>query len=74
PIGSTRNLPYWGIVAPYDVEVVVTRERRVLRGERFTYVVVGVEEDLTQQLGQQLRGELTKRREDRNIIDDFRAY
>jgi len=59
---------------PYDVEILVTQERRVLRGNQFTYVVTGYDTRLAKELERKLRTELTKRREDRNIIDDFRVY
>lgn len=59
---------------PYKLEVLVTHEKRVLRGNQFTYVVTGYDKRLARQLEAKLRAELTKRREDRNIIDDFRVY
>lgn len=59
---------------PYEVEILVTQEERALRGNQFTYVVSGYEVRLAKQLEARLRSELTKRREDRNIIDDFRVY
>jgi hypothetical protein len=59
---------------PYDVSVLVTHERRTVRGEEPTFVVVGYDDRLTQEIESKLRRELTKRREERNIIDDFRVY
>lgn len=59
---------------PYEVEILVTKEERALRGNQFTYVVSGYDMRLAKQLEARLRSELTKRREDRNIIDDFRVY
>lgn len=59
---------------PYDVEISVTLERRVLRGQQFTYVVEGYDTRLAKELEKKLRLELTKRREDLNIIDDFRVF
>ncbi len=59
---------------PYDIEISATREKRVLRGEDFTYVVTGHDRRLAKELVTQLREQLTKRREDRNIIDDFRVF
>lgn len=59
---------------PYKVEILVTHEKRVLRGNQFTYVVTGYDKRLAKDIEKKLRAELTKRREDRNIIDDFRVY
>jgi hypothetical protein len=59
---------------PYDVEILVVQEKRVLRGNRFTYVIAGYARDLAQALEQDIRKELSKRREDRNVVDDFRVY
>ena len=59
---------------PYDVEVLVIHERRVLRGNEFVYAPIGHDARLTRLLEERLRKELTKRREDRNVIDDFRVY
>lgn len=59
---------------PYDVEILVTQEKRVLRGNEFVYLVTGYDSRLAKELEKRLRTELTKRREDRNIIDDFRVF
>lgn len=59
---------------PYDVEVTVFHERRVLRGTQFVYSQLGLDPHLAQVLVQRLQEALSKRREDRNIIDDFRVY
>ena len=59
---------------PYDIEILVTLERRVLRGNQFTYTVEGYDYKLAKELEVKLRQELTKRREDLNIIDDFRVF
>ena len=59
---------------PYKLEILVTHEERVLRGNQFTYVVTGYDKRLAKQIENKLRAELTKRREDRNIIDDFRVF
>jgi hypothetical protein len=59
---------------PYDIEILVTREERVLVGENFTYKIMGYDARLAKDLEKRLRTELTKRREDRNIIDDFRVF
>ena len=59
---------------PYDVQILVTLERRVLRGNQFTYIIEGYDTRLAKELERKFRLELTKRREDLNIIDDFRVF
>lgn len=59
---------------PYDVEILVTHERRELRGNHFVYVITGYDSRLAKELEKKLRLELSKRREDLNVIDDFRIY
>jgi hypothetical protein len=56
------------------IEVSVIEEERVLKGDDFTYEMVGHDERLAKELEASLRTRLTKRREDLNIIDDFRAF
>lgn len=55
---------------PYTTEVYVYRERRTDTG----YKKVGTEKKLAQVLAIRIKEELAKGREDRNIIDDFRAF
>jgi hypothetical protein len=52
----------------------VSHEKRVLRGNAFDYVIVGHDVQLAKELEAKLRAELARRREDRNIIDDFRVF
>lgn len=59
---------------PYDIEILVVHEKRVLRDDRFTYVISGYSQDLARELVQNIRKELSKRREERNVVDDFRVY
>lgn len=59
---------------PYDVKVVVAHEKRVLRGDNFVYIVDYYDTMLARDIGRKLEVELAKRREDRNIIDDFRVF
>jgi len=59
---------------PYDVKVVVAHEKRVLRGDNFVYVIDYYDTMLARDVGRKLEVELAKRREDRNIIDDFRVF
>lgn len=59
---------------PYTVEIVVAIEERTLVGNSFTYKVVDYDLKLAKELERKLREQLTKRLEDRNIIDDFRVF
>lgn len=59
---------------PFDVVIVVVKEERILDGGQLTYHVMGNDLRLATELDKVLRAELTKRREDRNIIDDFRVF
>lgn len=59
---------------PYDVEIIVVHEKRVLRGETFLYVTDYYDNILAKDLAKQIETDLAKRREDRNIIDDFRVF
>jgi len=68
------HLAILGDRRPYQIEILVTHEKRVTRGSQFTFIIVGYDKRLAKDLEKKLRMELTKRREDRNIIDDFRVY
>lgn len=59
---------------PYNLQILVTRERRVLKNDQFTYRVIGHDPRLAKELEKNIRLALTERREDRNIIDDFRVF
>ena len=59
---------------PYEVEILVSTERRVLRDNVLRYARVGPEPRLTRQLVDRIQRELAKRRDDHNVIDDFRVY
>ena len=59
---------------PYQIEVSVTRERRIMRGSSYSYQGVDQDRRLAKELANRLHEELTKRPEDRNIIDDFRVF
>jgi hypothetical protein len=59
---------------PYNIQTVVVKEERTLQGDQYTYRVVGNDLRLAKELDRTLRGVLTKRREERNIIDDFRVF
>lgn len=55
---------------PYDVEVEVIVEER----EGNSYVAIGNEMSEAKKLGKDIRSKLNLGREDRNVIDDFRAF
>lgn len=55
---------------PYDVEVQVYSEVK----EGSTYVDAGPDEIETNKLGRDIKTRLHQSREDRNVIDDFRAF
>jgi len=78
--GEEANVRYYVVYTvlgdrlPYDVQINVQREKRVLRGTNFVYVNAGPDARLAKSLAERLNHELTKRREDRNVVDDFRVY
>lgn len=60
---------------PYTIEVEVARERRDAgSGDFTTYTRDGFDERLAKILSAQIKGNLSKRPEDLNIIDDFRVF
>ena len=61
-IGSSR---------PYKINVAVVRERRLKNGD---YTKVGEDERLTDLMVKRIKAVLADRRDDRNVIDDFRAF
>ncbi len=79
PAGAAL-MRYWarvtvkGSARPYAMEVFVTREKRVLSGEDFSYAQAGHDSRLAKEIADKIRDQLSKRREDRNIIDDFRVF
>mgnify|MGYP007078500821 CR=1 FL=1 len=59
-----------GAGRPYSIEVTVYREKRV-KGK---YVLIGEDRRLTKELTERIQEAIADRREDRNVIDDFRAF
>ena len=55
-------------------DTVVGGHERVLRQTGFDFVATGHDVQLAREIEYKLREELAKRREDRNIIDDFRVF
>lgn len=60
-----------GASRPYSINVQVFVEVRESSGR---YVQDGLDQKLTQEIAQRIRDSLANRREDQNIIDDFRAF
>ncbi len=59
-----------GSSRPYNVDIEVLRERK----SGGNYQPEGRDKALTKKLTERLRQALADRREDRNVIDDFRAF
>jgi ferredoxin-NADP reductase len=57
---------------PYSISVKVTREQRLKNSTR--YREVGQDKHLAGELADRIKAALAERREDRNVIDDFRAF
>jgi hypothetical protein len=60
----------FGTSRPYSVDVKAFKEEQRKDG----YESLGEDPDLTNRLAERLRAALADRREDRNIIDDFRVF
>ncbi len=61
----------YGSSRPYNIDVKAFKEERAKDG---VYEDLGPDEDLTDRLAERLRTALADRREDRNVIDDFRVF
>lgn len=59
-----------GSTRPYDLEVHAFIEEKDEDG----WAAAGEDDDLADRLAERLRSALADRREDRNVIDDFRAF
>lgn len=59
-----------GSSRPYSVDVRVFRERK----KKGIWRADGSDSEMTEQLGERMKQALADRREDRNVIDDFRAF
>lgn len=59
---------------PYIVEGLVRKEVREKGAVGPEYSDAGIDQRLTKVLMRKIKGNLSKRREDRNIIDDFRVF
>lgn len=70
PERSYAHILVLGDRRPYDLEILVHRER--LEGS--AYVEFGLDQRIAKVIRSRVVQELTKRREDLNIIDDFRVF
>jgi hypothetical protein len=61
----------YGTSRPYAVDVKAFKEVRAKDG---VYEDLGEDPELTDRLAERLRNALADRREDRNVIDDFRVF
>lgn len=74
------NIRYWARLLilnssrPFDIEIEVRREMRYERHGRVIYVDRGYDLRLAGLLKDQLKERLVKRRDDLNLIDDFRVF
>jgi len=59
-----------GAGRPYSIEARVFREKRI-KGQ---YKLIGEDRRLSNELLERIREAIADRRDDRNIIDDFRAF
>jgi hypothetical protein len=59
-----------GSSRPYKIDIKIVREKKSGKG----YVSLGEDKKLTQELVEAIRDALADRREERNIIDEFRAF
>lgn len=56
---------------PYQVEVTVFRQSKVAPGE---YSAPQRDDELSERLANRIEADIANRREDRNIIDDFKPF
>lgn len=59
---------------PYNIEVLVKREKRIANRGVLTYRPEGLDLRIASNLKKRIQEELTKSREGINLIDDFRAF
>lgn len=79
-VAKDQSLRYWARMTilnssrPFDIEVEVWREVRRGEGLHIHYVLAGYDLRLAKVLRDQLKDRLVKRREDFNLLDDFRVF
>lgn len=74
PTRYTAKLVLLGERRPYLVEIYVFKEARTNVGGRVEYKVVGQDLRIAMKVKKELQTLLAQRREDLNIIDDFRVF
>lgn len=72
PVRNQAVILILGDRRPYDIEVTVIQEKRDRASAQ--YVRVGNSEGLSRVVIRRIQKALHERREDRNIIDDFRVF
>ena len=70
PVHAYVMIVIYGTSRPYSIEVKAFKEEKRKDG----YESLGEDPDLTDRLAERLRAVLADRREDRNVIDDFRVF
>lgn len=71
PLRNFAHILILGDRRPYRIDVVVMQEKRTSSGD---YRMVKYDEGLARVITRRIQKTLHKRREDRNIIDDFRVF
>jgi hypothetical protein len=71
PVRHYAEITILGDRRPYKMEIRVAKEVRESDGR---YVLSNYDEGLTRVITRRIQSALHKRREDRNIIDDFRVF
>lgn len=74
PVRLTAKIVILGERRPYSIEIYVFREERVRSGGRVKYQVRGQDFRVANRIKNELQARLAQRREDLNIIDDFRVF
>ena len=59
---------------PYKVEVIVYKEKRRVIDQQAQYYKTGTQKEIAKRLAKDIQKTLSKRRDKRNIIDDFRVF
>ncbi len=72
PVRNKAIIMILGDRRPYDIEVTVIQEKRDRSSAE--YVRIGNSEGLSRVVIRRIQKALHERREDRNIIDDFRVF
>ncbi len=74
PVRLTAKIVILNERRPYEIEIYVFREERVVSGGRVSYKVRGQDFRIANMIKEDIQTRLAQRREDLNIIDDFRVF